>query len=183
MEREVLIKMARTLNENGIRWAIGASVMLHFHGLVKKPDDIDIIVHVEDVPKAHELLKDMGEYSQMPYTAPFKTKYFLNYKIDNTMIDLMGDFKIENSEGVYTMILDSEAVQGQYDYHGVMIPLTTVEDWFVLYQLIPGREKKVKMIEDYIKERGIEHRNLLERALKQPIPEHIYERIKNILER
>ncbi len=181
MEREVLIKIASELNENKIRWGIGASVLLHLYGIVKEPDDIDIIVEEEDALKAHEIFLKLGEYNQLPYKAPFRTKHFLNYKVGNTMVDLMGAFKIETEVGVYSMIFDSEAIVGEADYHGVVIPKTALEDWFVLYQLIPGREPKVKMIEEYLVKEGIVHRNLLDRAMAQPLPENVISRIKSIL--
>ena len=181
MEREALIKIASQLNKNKIRWGIGASVLLHLYGIVKEPDDIDIIVEEEDALRAHEIFLKLGEHNQLPYKVPFKTKHFLNYKVGNTMVDLMGDFKIETEAGVYSMIFDSNAIIGEADYYGVAIPKTALEDWFVLYQIIPGRESKVKMIEDYLIKEGIKHRNLLERAMEQPLPEKVVNRIKSIL--
>ncbi|MCW6074588.1 hypothetical protein LAV44_04540 [Clostridium sporogenes] len=49
--------------------------------------------------------------------------------------------------------------------NGVNISFTSLEDWCVIYQLIPNREGKVKVIESYLLLNGIKNPFLLERAL------------------
>ncbi|HBJ2609223.1 hypothetical protein [Clostridium botulinum] len=56
-----------------------------------------------------------------------------------------------------------------------------MEDWYVIYQLIPNREAKVKVIESYLLLNGINNSFLLERALKRNLPIELREKIKKIL--
>ncbi|MBY6897199.1 hypothetical protein [Clostridium botulinum] len=56
-----------------------------------------------------------------------------------------------------------------------------MEDWYVIYQLIPNREAKVKVIESYLLLNGINNSFLLERVLKGNLPIEVREKIKKIL--
>ncbi|EPS50014.1 TPA: hypothetical protein PL619_000635 [Clostridium botulinum] len=56
-----------------------------------------------------------------------------------------------------------------------------MEDWYVIYQLIPNREAKVKAIESYLLLNGINNSFLLERTLKGNLPIEVREKIKKIL--
>ena len=65
--------------------------------------------------------------------------------------------------------------------NGVSIPFTFLEDRYVIYQLIPNRELKVKMIEKYLLSNGTKKTFLLERALKGCLPIQVRERIESML--
>jgi hypothetical protein len=64
---------------------------------------------------------------------------------------------------------------------GVTIPFSSLEDWYVVYQLMPGREPKVKLIEDHIRSSGIADEVLLERALSAELPADVRARIERLL--
>nr|MBK5236697.1 hypothetical protein [Clostridium sp.] len=61
------------------------------------------------------------------------------------------------------------------------MPLTSLEDWYTIYQLIPSRKIKVKMIENYLLSNGIKKPDLLERALIGGLPEEVRDKIQSIL--
>lgn len=61
------------------------------------------------------------------------------------------------------------------------IPLTSLEDWFVLYSIMPGREDKIVLLEEYFDLYGITNPDLLLNALKRKIPERIKNRIDQLL--
>ncbi|MGV8984445.1 hypothetical protein [Clostridium sp.] len=65
--------------------------------------------------------------------------------------------------------------------NGVNIPLTSLEDWYVIYQLIPKREIKVAMIENYLLLNGVKMPTLLERALRGDLPKKVRDKIEGIL--
>ncbi len=56
MDFNILSSISKKINESGVIWGIGASVLLCFHNLVELPRDIDIIVSEQDVQKLHPLL-------------------------------------------------------------------------------------------------------------------------------
>lgn len=65
--------------------------------------------------------------------------------------------------------------------NGIKIPFTSLEDWYVIYQLIPNREAKVNMIEKHLLSNGIKNTFLLHRAMKGCLPIQVRNRIKSIL--
>lgn len=181
MKEKVLSKIGEKINEENILWGVGASVLLHYNNIVEYPNDIDIIVTEEDTEKLHKILCELGTYMPLPYKKPFHTKYFHHYIVDGTEIDVMGGFAIEHESGIYTMPFDNSSIVEQINIGGISISFTSLEDWYVLYMLIPGRDKKVKMIEDYLIQNGMKNPSLLKRTLKEPLPEYIKLKVNNLL--
>lgn len=62
------------------------------------------------------------------------------------------------------------------------IPLTSLEDWYVIYQLIPNRSAKVSLIEGYLRSNGIKRADLLRRMLAQKLPPEVKENIAGMLD-
>ena len=59
--------------------------------------------------------------------------------------------------------------------------ITSLEDWYVNYQLIPKREVKANLIEKYLLFNGIKKLILLERALEGNLSSEVRIKIENIL--
>ena len=81
----------------------------------------------------------------------------------------------------FKYIFDRNSISEIKKINGIDIPLTSLEDWYVLYQLIPGREISVKKIENYLSLNGVKHPNFLERSLKGNLPKEIRDNIERIL--
>ncbi|HSQ88884.1 hypothetical protein, partial [Romboutsia sp.] len=60
MNLDVLKKVANKLNELNCTWSIGSSVLLHFHDLVDKPNDIDILIDPDDSNKIKSFMDTIG---------------------------------------------------------------------------------------------------------------------------
>nr|WP_307906171.1 nucleotidyltransferase [Clostridium botulinum] len=58
---KVLSYIGKKLNDNGITWGVGASILLNQFGFIEKPNDIDIFISIKDIERADEVLKSMGE--------------------------------------------------------------------------------------------------------------------------
>jgi hypothetical protein len=175
---EDLYYIADKLNENHIRWVIGSSVLLYFHGIIDRPNDIDIIIDKEDIIKAKKIFDEIGIEENKENKEPFLTEYFYTYLVRDTYVDVMCNFALSHDCGIYKFVFDKEAIVENKKVNETVLPLSSLEDWYVLYQLIPGRESKVKMIEEYLKENAIKYFSLLERALKQDLPIEVVEKIK-----
>lgn len=173
--------IARKLNSKGILWGVGASILLNYYELVEKPNDIDILVHVKDIEKTDKILSCLGEKKSRKRVDTYSTKHFYEYVINDIDIDVMAGLIVNHNCGKYKYEFDYKSITTVKNVNGVDIPLTSLEDWYVIYQLIPGRENKVKMIEDYLKENGIENRYLLNRALNKELPQIVRDKIKKIL--
>lgn len=173
--------MGEKLNNSNITWAVGASILLNQFGLVDKPNDIDIFVDIKDIEKTDEILKGMGDKNKWEKTATYSTKYFYEYIISGINVDVMAGFAVNHSNGVFEYIFDYKSISEFRLINGVDIPFTSLEDWYVIYQLIPNREPKVNLIEKYLLSNGIKKPFLLERALKGSLPVEVREKIEDIL--
>lgn len=175
--------IAEKLNEEGVVWGVGASILLHHYGLIDKPNDIDILVDLKDIEKADAILKSIGEKKKWEKTASYSTKYFYEYVVNGFDVDVMSGLKINHSKGIFEYTFDNNSISKLKCINAVAIPLTSLEDWYVIYQLIPNREAKVRLIENYLLLNGISNPTLLEKSLGGCLPKHIRTKIQEILER
>jgi predicted nucleotidyltransferase len=169
------------LNNSDITWAVGASLLLNQYGLVDKPNDIDIFVGIKHIHKADEILKSVSEKKKWEKSEAYSTKYFYEYIVRGIDVDVMSGFVVNHNRGVFEYIFDHQSISEVITINGIDIPFTSLEDWYVLYQLIPNRETKVKLIENYLLSRGIKKPFLLERALGGNLPEEVRGRIEKMM--
>ena len=77
---ELLQKIAHRFNEANIEWALGASMLLYFKGIISEFHDIDLMVSVHDAEQVRTILSEMGEL-HAPASASdpmYRTKVFMN---------------------------------------------------------------------------------------------------------
>lgn len=176
-----LAKTADILNENNIIWGLGGSLMLHMHGIIDNPNDIDLLVSENHAPLAGKVLDNLGERKETVHSPPFKTAFFAKYRVENTPVDVMGGYSIIHEEGTYKLAFEKNNIADSTSFNGKTIYLSSLEDWYVLYSLMPNREEKVHLIEQHFKEKGINHPDLLIKALRQPLPEPLRNKIQYFL--
>ncbi|MHB8107118.1 MAG: nucleotidyltransferase domain-containing protein [Candidatus Cryosericum sp.] len=179
---DTLVLIARALNQSNVHWGVGASVLLYYHGLVDAPRDIDIITNEADADVVASILGSMGhEEPGDPARSLYSTSRFLEYTVDGTDVDVMAGFAIRHHSGTYVFPFDDRSVTMWKSVEGVIIPFSSLEDWYVLYQLMPGREAKVKLIEDHMRSNGITDEVLLDRALAAELPADVRARTERLL--
>lgn len=178
---QVLSYIGEKLNNENIFWAVGGSIVLNHYGLVDSPNDIDIIVHKKDVETLDNILKSLGDKKGRDETKVYSTEYFYEYNICDVDIDVMSGFIINHSSGMYKYPFDQESIGDFKDINGVKVPISSLEDWYVAYQLMPSREQKVKLIEGYLRKEGIKNPNLLKRALLQELPKQVEKKVKSMM--
>lgn len=169
------------LNNAKVVWAVGASILLNQYNLVEKPNDIDIFVDTKDIHKVDKILKEIGKKKLWEKTSIYSTKYFYEYIIRGIDVDVMAGFAVNHVEGVFEYIFDNNSISELKNINGIDIPFTSLEDWYIIYQLIPNRELKVKMIEEHLLSNGIKRPFLLKIALDEKLPIEVGEKIKNLL--
>lgn len=138
---KVLTKLAKELNQEGINWSLGASLMLYLYGYDVTVDDIDIIVDAKDHQKLEDYLKKYV-YTYIESNPKYQTKHFYSLEIDGVDIDIMLDFIVKLKRGNY-----------QYPFHiektieidGVNINLASEKEWLRAYVAM-GRTEKVEII-------------------------------------
>jgi len=178
---EALSYIGEKLNEDGVVWAVGASILLQHYGFIDKPNDIDILVDLNDIEKVDEILKNIGERKVREKSDAYSTKYFYEYVVHGVDIDVMAGLSINYDNGIFEYNFDQASISEFKKLNGVNIPLTSLEDWYVIYQLIPNREVKVNMIENYLITNGIKNPDLLQRALEGDLPLEVRDKIHGIL--
>ena len=178
---DTLSYIGKKLNKEKILWGVGASMLLNHYGIIDKPNDIDILVSLNDIEKVDIILKSFGEKKVWEKEAAYSTKYFYEYKINGIDFDIMAGLTINHNEGIYRHIFDENSIFEIVRINGISIPLTSLEDWYVIYQLIPNREIKVGLIESYFMTNGINRADLLARSLEGCLPSRVRDNIKRIL--
>lgn len=173
--------LAEKLNDERVVWGVGASILLNHYGLIEKPNDIDILVELKDIEKVDIMLKSIGEKKVREKTDRYSTEYFYEYIVNGFDVDVMAGLSINHDSGIFKYIFDQSSITENQKYNGVNIPLTSLEDWYVIYQLIPDREVKVKKIENYLSLNGVKNPSLLERALRGDLPKRVRDKIEGVL--
>ncbi len=147
-KKEVLVKIASLLNKNGIKWAVGASMLLYFHNIVSEFDDIDLMVEEKDGEKAKELLLTIGKLMPPNPNVLYKTHHFYEFKIDGVDVDMMIGFVIAYEGKDIDCSFYENQIEGRVKLDDQDIPLHSLSLWEKYYSMM-GRTNKVKMIEDY----------------------------------
>ncbi|GAF65826.1 hypothetical protein BTS2_2725 [Bacillus sp. TS-2] len=173
--------IAQTLNRNQIQWGLGGSFLLYLHQIIEKPNDIDLIIARKDMPRCRELLKNVGEEKQVEKKSPFRTKSFYHFKVNEVGVDVMSDFAIAHLSGVYTMPLNEEHLSVK-TISDERIFLCCLEDWYIMYQLMPEKTEKAEWLEHYFLMYNQVNTFILRNALKQPLPDFISNRVHQLLE-
>ncbi|MCX6084553.1 MAG: hypothetical protein NT102_06275 [Caldiserica bacterium] len=179
---DALVEIGRALNQAGAHWGVGASVLLYYHCLVEKPHDIDIMIAEADADMVAAVLDGIGsETPGDPGRSLYSTTRFLEYLVDGTEVDIMAGFAIKHIGGTYVLPFDDWLVATTRTESGVTIQFMSLEDWYVIYQLIPGREAKVKLIEERLQSCGLVDLSVLDRALARELPPHVRARIERLV--
>ncbi|BEP28150.1 nucleotidyltransferase family protein [Helicovermis profundi] len=174
--------IADKLNEANITWAIGSSMVLCIHGLVDKPNDIDIIISLDDIEKADIILKSLGTKSKWEKSASYSSRYFYEYVINGIDIDVISGLRINLEKEVFEYNFDKSSITKSHIINGISIPMTSLEEWYLLYQLMKNREAKVAMIEKYLSINKSQHISILKKMLEQNIPENIKKRVLKLID-
>ena len=178
---DTLAYIGNKLNKEGVIWGVGASILLKHYGLIERPNDIDILVDIKDIQKVDIVLKRIGEKLKCKETSTYATEYFYEYTVNGFDVDVMAGLRINSDNVIFNYFFDKSSITEIIKINEVDIPLTSLEDWYVIYQLIPNRKSKVKKIENYLLSNGIQHPKLLERALGGNLPNEVRDKIQWII--
>lgn len=145
----ILKKIAELLNEQKITWGVGGSVMLNYYGIIQGPGDIDILVHLKDINKLDNILSKIGKKQERLPNKIYKTKYFYEYIIDEIEIDVMAGLCICFNGKDHLFDFTRDSIGDFMEIDNIKIPLSKLSDWYDIYKLLPNREEKVTLIEEY----------------------------------
>lgn len=147
---QVLAKIAHVLNQNGITWAVGASLLLWFKGIVPHFNDLDIMVEEADALKAKAALCTLGQLQPgNSDPAKYKTRHFYEFVINGVDVDMMAGFVIVNGGKAYECPLLEEDICEKVPVNGETVPLQSLTNWERYYRLM-GREQKADLVKAYL---------------------------------
>ena len=141
---KVLRRIARALNEEGVLWALGGSLLLYFKGRAYTFHDIDIMAGEGDIETVKRRLCALGELLPQKPNPGYKTRHFLEFVIDGVEVDVMAGFVIVKDGVDYDCSLRPEQVAEHISLDGENIPLQRLSDWRRYYELM-GRPEKAAL--------------------------------------
>lgn len=182
--KDTLKKIAVGLNQNQILWGLGASLMLSYYGLVKFPNDIDIIISEKDIVKADKIISSFAKgYEIKDNSKIYNSVFFANYLVNDFEVDLIAGFSIKDNDSYFNYIFDENSITEIWNLGGTEIPLIALEDWYILYQLIPNKEYKANLIESYLLDKGNCKIELLEKNILKLNNKKIIKRSKFLVDK
>lgn len=178
--KSTLKKLANALNNHNIHWGLGGSAMLCHYQITNVVNDIDILIDEKDAIKVESILSAIAKKEEAISKEPFATKHFLKYKFEDTSIDIMGGFQIYHEKGLYTLDFDQTSITADINIDSIRVPLSSLEVWYILYSLIPGKLYKADLIESYWKANSIQHPHLIKKALQKPLPGYLVNNLRRL---
>ena len=138
----VLARIAGAFRQAEVTWALGASGLLYFHGLVPDFHDLDLMVLLPDADRAQEVLSRLG--TPLPPKAKdpiYRSAVFRQYRVDGVDADLMAGMAIERDGTLHDCSLRREDIAGTVTVLGEAVPLHALACWRRYYALMGRREK------------------------------------------
>ena len=148
---QLLLRIAHRLNEAGVEWALGASMLLYFKDITSDFHGIDLMVADCDAECVRTILSEMGEScpSDSIPNPMYRTKNFMEFLIDSVEVDVMAGFAIVKDGKVYDCALHKEQIVEKMPLGEEVVPLQSPLLWCKYYRLM-GRSEKAEMIEKAI---------------------------------
>lgn len=138
----VLARIAGALRQVEVTWALGASGLLYFHGLVPDFHDLDLMVFLPDADRAQEVLSRLGTPLPPKANDPiYRSAVFRQYRVDGVDADLMAGMAIEKDGTLHDCSLRREDIAGTVTVLGEAVPLHALACWRRYYALMGRREK------------------------------------------
>lgn len=143
---DVLQKIATEFNRDNLLWAIGASLLLYFKGVVREFNDIDIMVDEKDVERCKNILLNMGTMGAANPDPRYKTRTFIEFTVDEVEIDVIAGFVIVENGVEHDCSLRADQITEYTIVGGERVPLQGLPLWRQYYEWM-GRTSKVELIE------------------------------------
>lgn len=142
----VLEKIAGRMNEAGVLWCVGASLDLYFHGLTDHFHDIDIMTGTDGISAVIRIMDGLGTRQPASPDGKYKTKYFLEYIVEDVEVDIMAGFAIVADGTEHDCSLTHDQIEKQITVGREEVPLQRLGLWKRYYRLM-GRTDKVRLLE------------------------------------
>ncbi|SNZ14600.1 hypothetical protein SAMN05421503_2510 [Terribacillus aidingensis] len=169
----------KLLEEHEVPYSIGGSLLLFLKGLPVQPNDVDLLVKPENFTQAKQVLQKRAVQTEdKPPQGCYSTKACTTFTVlDDIQVDLMTDFAITYKDNLFRMpftaVMEQTAVG--------ILPLSSMEAWYVMYWLLPRKKEKRKLMENYFRLHGLPNRKILEEARRIGMPAEADHAISKLL--
>jgi len=157
--------VGKALNEAGVLWAIGGSVVLQNNDMPVTPNDLDVIIETKDAPAVVQLLESLGAKRASDPSYHYQSYSFTEYVVGATEVDLMAGLTIVQRGQKYLYPFDAKTPTEASLVGKTTVPFMSLEDWYVLYNLMPGKAWKAEMIAKRFQRDGQKHPGRIEELI------------------
>lgn len=169
--KQVFLSIADFFSRKEVKWAIGCSMNLFFRGVVDDFHDIDLIVDINSVGRVKEVMDELGgELMASGGNGCCESDVYLHYQVGKVDIDIISGFRLITFGSSYCYKYDEEEID-TLRVEGLSIPLISMEAMYVLYFMMEGWQPKRKfkrmLVEEFLKENHLTHKEVLEKAISE----------------
>ncbi|MCU9811067.1 hypothetical protein [Paraclostridium sp. AKS81] len=93
----------------------------------------------------------------------------------------MVGFRIKCEDSLYEVIFDEDSIVSTVLKDEVKINLMSLEDWFVIYNVLGDPKNRTHLISKYFEKNGVSYKNILIRNQNLQMPEYIKNEILNLM--
>lgn len=209
-KRNFFFKMCKALDNNNIEWNLFCSCSLFFDGITDEFNDFDLLVKKSSFEYTKCVLKDLGlsvkqeeiygmqidkEISQEDDSLlerffeensnqKFNSNRYANLIGDGVDVDLISGFRVSAMNTKYFYEYNPNLIN-TIQVGDLSIKIVAPEVQFILYAMMecwqPQRRFKRELIEEFLKDNGINKPQILEDSLRENIPGWIKKEIRMLL--
>ena len=150
----LLVELAKGFRERHIRYGIGGSRLLQFHGIDVQPHDLDFILDIADFAKADAYLRSIGTPVFVEHDELYRTGSFSRFEVHGASVDLIADFTISNHDTRFTYPFSEDCLSEPFPLDSEKVSACRLEDWYLLYQLMNDRKGRVVLIAAHFRKKG-----------------------------
>lgn len=178
---DVLVKVAKTLDNANINYAVGASKLLEQFDFVVS-DDIDIFIARKHLDNVEKVLDDIGQRVEIPFDGNYISKGARCYNIDNVIVKIISGLTIRHASGLYQYDFSNKDDFYKIKINDYFVKFMYLEDWFIFYLLIPNKATYSKMILQYFKSNNYRPNvDFFKGALNKSIPQFVRETLEKLI--
>lgn len=153
--KQVLVRIAEAFCTQEILWALGGVTLLACSGIDIEAERLDLIIDSADIAKVDLLLSAWGEAHPRVPSPRYASRFYCRYTIEGADVHVMSGLVLRDKGFLYTYRFDRETIASMLPVENVYIPCTALEDWYILYQMMPWRETRVKALREYFLQNGV----------------------------
>ena len=136
-------KIAHALNNEKIVWGVGGTALLFLQGLLPVPERLELLAEPAGFPSAVKALGKLGVVETRPggpHGALSATHHY-TCTLGGASVSLFADMAVQRKEAAFRYPFAADRITGYIRLGDTAVPVTPLEDWYVLYLLLPGRAR------------------------------------------